>query len=261
MREDPQWFYRLQEAHRRGSVDRFLQQWTKHLEATPAWSPSSRSDARVPYAMLHPRLEYEIPDGPGLYMWGADRTVDGQGVFVPRYVGFATDSLSQRMVNWKGEFVSRKGRYVPGPKGPCADIPEQCHLATKYWDRIVCAAAGVSNAEYADRLFKELRHLRRKDTILYNLLRAFPSELVARFRAKKSLGMDLRLRHAIDWALHGGQNLEHLWVALLPAADSPSKAQLEKLEEAVILAVRRWNRQQGLPYPLNAKHQIGQDEA
>ncbi len=177
-----------------------------------------------------------VPNEPGLYLWGADRTVDGQRHIVPRYVGRAKSTLQRRFVSRTGHWVSGQGRYLLAPGVPPGDTPPQGALACLFHDAIRDAVGNISNSEY----MKTLKPLDKPQSPAVRGLEAFPRPLVASFGSST-----LRLRHAVDWALHGGPNLVHLWVAFLPG--------IPNLEGELKGAAIRWRTNYGLPPLLNSE--------
>lgn len=188
-----------------------------------------------------------VPNEPGLYLWGADRTVDGKRRIVPRYVGKSKGrKLQRRFVSRTGCWDGGRGRYVLAPDVSPGNTPPQGTIACRFYDNIRDAIGNISNSEYANTL-KPWRKGDRQSPAVRGL-EAFPPSLVASFRRKSSTpgwGATLRLRHAVDWALHGGQNLEHLWAAFLPS--------IAELEKQLIDAAIRWRTKYGLPPLLNSE--------
>ena len=70
----------------------------------------------------------------------------------------------------------------------------------------------------------------------------FPPDVIDAFN-NSGPKSTLRLRHAVDWALHGGAGLEHLWVAFLP--------RVHDLEKPLVYAAIRWRKGNDLPPLLN----------
>lgn len=184
-----------------------------------------------------------VPDEPGLYIWGADRTVDGKWQIVPRYVGRAesTLTLKKRFLKRGDGWQPRVGRYVLGPGVPVGDFPPQGVLACHFHDKIRNVLGAIANSVYAHTL----KPLHLSQSPVMRGLAAFPPDMVASFNSKEPghPGSDLRLRHAVDWALHGGPNLEHLWVAFLPG--------IAHLEGELRAAAIRWRRGHSLAPLLN----------
>ena len=227
------WAKRFSRAVTDRAVDVCFDEWIQSVEE------------RFAYPKIAKGGQEQVPNEPGLYLWGANRTVDGLMQIVPRYVGRARLSLTlqRRFVSRTGRWGGPAGRYVLGPGVSAGDTPPQGMLACLYHNQIRNAVGSVSNYEYANTL----KPLHSPQSPAIRGLSAFPPAMVASFTSKERghPGSHLRLRHAVDWALHGGPNLEHLWAAFLPET-----AHLEaKLRDAAI----RWRRTHDLPPLLNVQ--------
>lgn len=197
-----------------------------------------------------------VPNEPGLYVWGADRTVDGHRRIVPRYVGKDNNSLRSRLLSRKGRWSGGRGRYVLPSNVDPGDTPPQGWLALSFHDEIRDVLGDISNDEYKNtvkpwRVPRDLRantlHLSTSPAV--RGLQAFPPQLVAAFRRKEGGHPKLlRLRHAVDWALHGGPGLVHLWVAFLPG--------IADLEGELRDAAMAWRKKHGLPPLLNREDRV-----
>jgi len=204
--------------------------------------------------------EQLVPEEAGLYIWGADRTVEGKAALVPRYVGMAAPKLGlrKRIFNSDGEWHRVAGRYVIAPKfkreGKKEDLPTQTTLAYEYYDEIIRAVGNICNDEYADKL----KPLTGTSSPVVKGCSAFPDWLVNKFISEVQKGQGpkqpLRMRHAVDWALHGGANLEHLWIVFPPTQENMDKPQMEQLEKKVIDDADQYNKQHKLPH--NKQHKL-----
>jgi hypothetical protein len=225
------WAQRFLQAISEGAVDTCFDEWLKSVGEHFAFPEIANGGQEA------------VPDEPGVYLWGADRTVDGKRHIVPRYVGRAAGTLTlrKRFVSHTGRWERRVGRYVLAPGVSPGDTPPQGTIACLYHDQIRRTLGNMSNSEYKETL-KPLVDLQSPAV---RGLDAFPQSLVDSFLSKERghPGSDLRLRHAVDWALHGGANLVHLWAALLPG--------IAEAEEQLRFAAIRWRRKNGLPPLLN----------
>ena len=195
------------------------------------------TESRAYYKLLA-QGQYElVPEVPGLYLWGSDRTVEGAEAVVPRYIGRARGALTlqKRLIDFRGRWSRGAGRYVPGPHSNRSAHPPQGLLAAYYNTQIKKVIGRISSERYAQDM----------KTILKIGLAAFPDQLVSNFSRKGpgSPGQLTRLYHAVDWALHGGMDLEYLWVSFLPNGDHQ--------ENQMIGAAKQWNRENSRPPMLN----------
>ena len=216
------WAQRFVQALADSTVDAWFDGWTQS------------EDEHCSYQKIATGGQEVVPKQPGLYLWGASRTVDNQPRVVPRYVGRAKSTLQERFLSRNGRWSGGKGRYLLAPGVAPGDTPPQGWLASRFHGEIREAVGSTSNTWYA----KTLKPLDKSQSPAMHGLEAFPPELIASFK-----GSTLRLRHAVDWALHGGPNLVHLWAAFLP--------EVEHLEEELRSAATRWRRAHGLPPLLN----------
>lgn len=227
------WARRFSQTVTDSAGDRCFDEWIQTLEE------------HHPYPKIANGGQKRLPSEPGLYLWGADRTVDDLTQIVPRYVGRAKPSLTlqRRFVSRTGRWGRTAGRYVLGSGVSPGDTPPQGPLACLYRNEIRNAVGNVSNHEYANTL----KPLLSPQSPAMRGLTAFPPALVASFTSKERghPGSHLRLRHAVDWALHGGPNLEHLWATFLPG--------IAHLEEKLRDAAIRWRRTHDLPPLLNVQ--------
>lgn len=187
-----------------------------------------------------------LPKGPGLYLWGSSRPIGGKEYLVPRSVGKASRDLRSRIVDLRGSSTGPNGRYVPTALSFQKSTFPQGLIATEYHVEILRSVrrrwGDLASDTYSVTMWQRLEEL----------LAVIPNEV--RFhRGFWTTGMaqaDLRCKHAIDWALHGGGALEHLWVQV--ARWIPED--INGAERRLIQAVVEWNANQGLPNLLNAKH-------
>ena len=201
--------------------------------------------ARFPYGRLvSPDGDKLVPDEPGLYLWGATCQL-GKGLTdVPRYVGRATGSLRRRFVDYRARWSGPVGRYVPTVNSGQSAHPPQGWLATEYGE-MIRNAAGSGDCIAPMRAWAGMR-----DAYLRIVRQAFPKKLVSNFA--DGLPGQTRLWHAVDWALHGGKNLERLWVAFYP--DSADSSDIKELEKQMIYRAAQWNYGRGLMALLNKNH-------
>ena len=230
MKNTHDWARRFSKTKDDGAVYALFDEWVQD------------EDEHHSYPKLAGDGQESIPTKPGLYLWGADRKVNGRRQTVPRYVGRAKGSLYQRFVDQTGRWKPGKGRYLLATGVSAGDFPPQGTLACRFHDKIQKKVDDISNSEYVKTLKRD-RGWCNGPAIMRGL-KAFPRPLVDSFRSKKpGPRSDLRLRHAVDWALHGGRNLAHLWVAFLPG--------IAHLEAELIRAAIRWRKKYVLPPLLN----------
>jgi len=198
--------------------------------------------------------EQLVSEKAGLYLWGADRTVEGNAALVPRYIGMAAPNLGlrKRIFNYTGTWSRVAGRYVFAPtakrKGILEVFPSQTTLACENYDKIIKSVGSINNAEYVAKL----KPLTGTSSPVVKGLSAFDVTLVNKFIAKAgSSKKPLRMRHAVDWALHGGAKLEHLWIVFPPTRKNIDKSQMKELEKNVIDDADQYNKQHKLPPLLN----------
>lgn len=227
------WARRFSEAKDDGALDAWFDKWVQTVGEHSSY-PRIAKDGRE-----------LVPNEPGLYLWGACRTVQGKRRIVPRYVGKDNNSLRSRLLSRTGRHSGGRGRYVlPADVRP-GSTPPQGWLACEFQGEIRAAVGKMTDREYADML----KPFGPQSPAVRGL-KAFPKSLVARIRSK--VGNDLRLRHAVDWALHGGPNLKHLWVAFLPG--------VPEREAELCGAAIRWRTKHGLPPLLNKQDRRAQAE-
>ena len=227
------WVRKFSEAKGDGAIDLWFEKWVQTAGQHYSY-PTIARDGR----------EF-VPSEPGLYLWGADGTVNGKQGIVPRYVGKDDNSLRSRLLSGSGRHSGGRGRYVLPLGVRSGDAPPQGWLAIEYYEEIRAAVGKTADGEYADTL----KPFAAQSPAVRGL-NAFPKSVVARVREK--IGSDLRLRHAVDWALHGGPNLERLWVALLPLPGI-AKPDLKKREADLRGAAIRWRIRHGLPPLLSSQ--------
>ena len=231
MNEVRPWAQRFLRAVVDSTVDACFDEWIQSVEE------------HISYPKIADGGQESVPDEPGLYLWGADRTVDNKRHLVPRYVGRAAGTLTlrKRFVSQTGRWGMRVGRYVLAPDTTPGDTPPQGVIACLYHNEIRDAVGDVLDSEYRNTL----KPLVDPQSPVVRGLEAFPTSLVASFRSKAQghPGSDLRLRHAVDWALHGGPDLVHLWAAFLPG--------ITEVQEELRSAAIRWRRMNELPPLLN----------
>ena len=236
------WARRFSQSVEDGTVDKFFGEWVL-----------TEGEHRS-YPEIADGGQELVPNEPGLYLWGADRKVNGRRHIVPRYVGKAEKSLQVRFVRRKDRFEQRRGRYLLAPdvRRRGLPFPPQAWLACRFHDRIRDKVGKISNRDYVNTL-KSDRGWCMGPAIMRGL-KAFPRQMVDSFRCDKpGPGNDIRLRHAVDWVLHGGPDLKTLWVAFLPSIPGMEHPKaLGVAERNLILAAIGWRTEHdGLPPLLN----------
>ena len=187
-----------------------------------------------------------LPEGPGFYLWGSSRSTGGKEYSVPRYVGTASRNLRSRIVDLQGSSTGPDGRYVPTTISIQKGTFPQGLIATEYHMEILKIVhqlwGDLASETYSITMWQRLEQLL---TVIPNEVRFHRG-----FTKTEKPQADLRCKHAIDWALHGGGALRHLWVQV--AHSIPED--INGAEQRLIRAVVEWNANEGLPNLLNAQH-------
>ena len=166
------WAQRFLRAVVDSTVDACFDEWIQSVEE------------HVSYPKIIDGGQESVPDEPGLYLWGSDRTVDNKQYLVPRYVGRAAGTLTlrKRFVSQTGRWGMRVGRYVLAPDTTPGDTPPQGVLACLYHNQIRDAVGDVGNSEYRNTL----KPLVAPQSPVVRGLEAFPPSVAARGRLGSS---------------------------------------------------------------------------
>ena len=153
------------------------------------------------------------PKAPGIYVWFSTRTVEESEGLVFRYVG-ESGNMHERIHR----------RYVGGPRGPSPStiVLPQLLLAKRHRTSILQAVGPLTTARYV----RDMKEIQAKGVeALERLLPGLKEEYRRLFPRNKTL---LRLEHAVDFALHGGSDVDALRAVLLEApADQRKRKELE----------------------------------
>lgn len=177
----------------RDALDEFRRRW---VPESYRWADLRRGDSP--------------PKAPGIYVWFATRTVEGSDELVVRYVGESGD-IRKRI----------RGRYVGGPQGPHAStiLLPQLLLARRDQTSILQAVGRLTTARY----MRDMKEVQAKG--VEALEQRWPG---LRGAYERNHPTPVRLDHAVDFALHGGVDVNALRVVLLEApADQHGRRQLE----------------------------------
>lgn len=218
-------------AYESGSLASFFAKWMDDLRRAAMWEEGAPDDVRVPIASMvtHHRLPgFQVPDAPGIYLWGSNTSLIGADAFIPRKIGQSGAPGSGNRLR------KRMGRYKTG--GVETGKNTQCTLARENWGKFRKAAmAGVPSWPPAHGYCE--------------LIRAIATKIAFGRRDQMP-----RWRGAADWALHSrGPDLEGIWVAFLvvPSPTDRWRAQLGPLEIQLQWLADAWNSRTGAAPTIN----------
>ena len=196
-----------------GRTESFLQDWAKDRH----W-----------WKQIHGA--FEVPETPGLYLWLTDADIGGRKVLVPRKVGQGGGGTDRSPRSTPGTLHSRMKRYV-SRRQTSRDSCEgsfQCALACSHRSSILDATRRPTAAVYTASI----------DQILDQGAAVVPYS-----DQPRRLG-------AVDFALHGGKDLRHLFIAMV-SVDPEQRASLHDWEIQLQQRFDGRNQAYGLPRTVN----------
>ena len=196
-----------------GQTESFLQDWAKD---------------RVSWKQIHGT--FEVPKRPGLYLWYSDADIDCRNVLVPRKVGQGGGGTDRSPRPSLRTLDSRMERYVPRRetrRDSCAGT-FQCALACSHRSSILDAT-------------------RRPTTAVYT---ASVDQILDQGAAVVPHSSNPRRRGAVDFALHGGEDLHHLFITMV-SVDPEQRATLHTWETQLQERFDDRNEEYGLPRTVN----------